>query len=509
MRKSSKKPILVLALLMSFTLIFTGCSKSNTQVANTNDVSKLDKVELKMYILGDKPKDFDKVYAEVNKIMSKKINATLNVQFISWADKDTKYPLLFSSGDNFDLAFTATGWCFYNQIATNKGFYELSNDFIQKYAPQTWKNEPKTAWDQAKVNGKVYMVPNDQNEYNYSLFAIRGDLREKYKIPEIKSIDGLKKYYDAIAKNEKAIVPLANAAGGQDLQSPYLMDGKEISYVSGTPLPTIGYNIKDKSGKVFAFVDTPEYKDYVVKMREYANNSYWSKTNGSNNGTRDEAFKAGTAASMVWNLNTVAKSVQEVNRIHPAWKAEVVDVFQGSKKLINTYTNNGMAINAKSKNPERAMMAIDLLRYDREIYDLTSYGIKGTHWEPVGDSMYTVLDATSNFPAGNVCPWGWHTNINRMDIYQPKAVKSFSDKWSSSDIVHNPLETFNFDDSKVKNEVAAVGKVITQFGVPLDLGKVDPTTGIDTYKKELKKAGLYKVLAEVQKQTNDFIKNSK
>lgn len=168
-----------------------------------------------------------------------------------------------------------------------------------------------------------------------------------------------------------------------------------------------------------------------------------------------------------------------------------------------------MAINAKSQNPERAMMAIDLLRYDRDIYDLTSYGIKGTHWEPVGDTMYTVSGDTSNFPAGNVCPWGWHTNLNRMDIYQPKVVKAFNDEWTNKDMVHNPLETFSFDDSKVKGEVDAVNKVIAQYGVPLDLGKVDPVTGIDIYKKELEKAGLYKILDEVQKQADDFIKNSK
>lgn len=505
MKKSIKKLSLVLALAMSLLLIFTSCTNSKAKEANTSDTKNLSKVELKMYILGDKPGDFDKVYAEINKLMTEKINATLNVEFISWDDKDTKYPSLFSSKDDFDLTFTATGWCFYNQIATSNGFYEMSDDFIQKYAPKTWNNEPKEAWDQAKVNGKVYMVPNDQNEYAYSVFGIRGDLREKYGIPEIKSVEDLEKYYDAIAKNEKGIIPIVN---GLDLQSPYLMDGKELAYVRGTPVPAIGYNINDKSAKLFAFVDIPEYKDYVTNMKKDADNNYWLKDSKSS-GSRDDAFKKGTAASMVWNLNTVAKDVQEVNRNHPEWKAEVVDVFHGANKFINQYTNNGLAINAKSKNPERAMMALDLLRYDQDIYDLTNYGIKGTHWEPVGDSMYTVLDGTSNFPAGNVCPWGWHTNLNRMDIYQPKVVKAFSDKWTSEDMVHNPLETFSFDDSKVKNEVEAVNKVITQYGVPLDLGKVDPTTGIDTYKKELEKAGLYKMLDEVQKQANDYMKNSK
>ena len=41
---------------------------------------------------------------------------------------------------------------------------------------------PEAAWDQAKINGKVYMVPNYNIEYGYDVIGVRGDLMEKYGI---------------------------------------------------------------------------------------------------------------------------------------------------------------------------------------------------------------------------------------------------------------------------------------------------------------------------------------
>lgn len=510
------KRLCITFLLAGITIsALSGCASSkssSSSSSSTTDTKKtLSEVKLKMYILGDKPKDADAVYGKMNELMKQKINATIDVNFISWGDQATKYPLLFSSGEDFDLVFTATGWCFYNQMATRNGFLELTPELLQKNAPESWKNEPKIAWEQAKVNNKIYMIPNDQDEYGYQVLGIRGDLRAKYNIPEIKTPSDLEKYYDAIAKNEKDIVPIING-GGQNLQFPLELQTSTIAGVMGTYTadPILAYKMDDATGKIFSIIDTPAYKDYAVKMKAYADKGYWSKSSISSKETRDDGFKAGKSASMVWNIGTVANDMKIMNTAHPDWKVEIADILPGTKKFVNPYTNNGMAINANSKNPDRALMALDLLRYDRDIYDLSFYGIKGTHFDAVGDKQYKTLDATANFPAGNVCPWGWHTPINRTDVEQPAEVNQFNTKWAKEDTIHNPLETFTFDDSTVKNEMAAINTVVTQYGLPLHLGIIaDPAKGVETYSQKLKAAGLDKVLKEVQTQADAFIKTHK
>ena len=61
-----------------------------------NDVSE--PVTIKMYLIGDRTPDFDLVYEEVNQKLKETVNATVEVEFLSWAEHDTKYSLLFSSG---------------------------------------------------------------------------------------------------------------------------------------------------------------------------------------------------------------------------------------------------------------------------------------------------------------------------------------------------------------------------------------------------------------------------
>ena len=183
---------IALSTLMAGTMM-VGCGSSSSGTAGTltSGVSTDKEVTLKMYLIGDKPADFDEVYNKVNSIMKEEINATLQVNFIPWSDLATKYQLLFQSGEEFDLIFTASGWGYYSQVATKNGFLELTEDMLQEYAPNIYASEPEEGWSQAKIDGKVYMIPNDKNEYGTNVFGVRGDLMAKYGFDSITSYDQL------------------------------------------------------------------------------------------------------------------------------------------------------------------------------------------------------------------------------------------------------------------------------------------------------------------------------
>lgn len=107
----------------------TAVSESEGKTYRGNDVSE--PVTIKMYLIGDRTPDFDLVYDEVNKKLEETVNATVEVEFLSWAEHDTKYSLLFSSGEDFDLIFTATGWAHYSETANMGDFMSLHrNSFL-------------------------------------------------------------------------------------------------------------------------------------------------------------------------------------------------------------------------------------------------------------------------------------------------------------------------------------------------------------------------------------------
>lgn len=498
----------ILSILLIF-IISSGMYGCYNVYNSYNDViSDMEYVQLKMFLIGDKPNDFNDVYDKVNKIMKEKINAELSVEFLSWADMDEKYPLLFQSGEQFDLIFTAESWGHYNEVATRNGFYELTLDMVKEYAPDIYENEPKEAWDQAKVNNKIYMIPGDQIEYGTRVFGIRGDLARKYGIGDINNYDDLEKYMNAVSQDKESGVKVIANGGGQNLQYPYMLEKNEFQLVEGTPIPTIAYNVKNNNGNIFAVVDTEEYKNYALKMKEFAERGYWSADSIVRKATRDEDFINGKSAVMVWNLGSVADRVERINEKHPQWEAEIVDLSKGVIRTVNPYTNNGMAINATSKNPERALMALNLLRYNKEIQELTWYGIEGVHWNAEGDSEYSQTAKSEDFPPTSVCPWGWYSNsLHRVPFKSSDKSKEIFDTWVENYTIDNILNEFSFDDRMVKNEMSAVNNVIKQYGIPIDLGMCDDVYGaINEYKEKLMEAGLYKILDECNNQINDYIK---
>ena len=111
MKKNMKKAAaLTLSAVMAAGLL-TGCGSSGntastggsqstgstgTGTTTTGGIDLSEHVDLTMYLLGDRSADFDEVYGEINKILEDKLNCSINVEFLSWGEHDTKYSLLFS-----------------------------------------------------------------------------------------------------------------------------------------------------------------------------------------------------------------------------------------------------------------------------------------------------------------------------------------------------------------------------------------------------------------------------
>ena len=97
-RRSIKKLAAIGLSVLMLSSFMVGCgSKGYDDKSVASNSSELKEVKLKMYLIGDKPADFDEVYAKVNEKMKEEINATLEVNFIPWSDMTTKYQLLFQS----------------------------------------------------------------------------------------------------------------------------------------------------------------------------------------------------------------------------------------------------------------------------------------------------------------------------------------------------------------------------------------------------------------------------
>lgn len=518
MRKKFLAALLTVAMSVS---LLTGCGqqtdagatdvvKENRESSSSTDaaegVDTSEEVELTMYLVSDKPTDFDEVWEKVNEELKKNINATIDVQFLSWAEYQDKYTLLFSTGEDFDLIYTAK-WCYYSQVASQKGFYELTDDFIQTYAPDIAEILPEEAWQQAKVNGNVYMVPNNCVEFSSSCVAVRGDLMDKYGFESLDSLEDLEAFFDCIVENEDTITPLG--AQGTALQQLYLELKNDVGPIT-TLEPLFYYNRADsKDLTISSTVETDMFREYCKKMKELQEKGYWSKDALSTSDTRTDAFMQGKAAAMVWNPSTLATYCEQANQEHPEWKTTIYDVVPEAKRAAKAFIGNGMAINNASKYPERAMMAINELMTNKTIYELAKYGIEGKHWEAVGDDQYIKLEATDNYPVDGIGNWGWNNdNLTRSEVLEeadPVKAKAqeIIDRWAE-DPATNPLIAFTFSEDNVASQIAVCNTLISQYINPLSAGLVDDVdVTLDELTQKLKEAGIDEILEEMQKQANE------
>ena len=71
--------------------------------------------------------------------------------------------------------------------------------------------------------------------------------------------------------------------------------------------------------------------------------------------------------------------------------------------------------------------------------------------------------------------------------------------------LHNLRKTYN-----VKSEISAITNTMQQFDTAINTGTVDPEKAIPELMEKLKSEGAYqKVLDEMQKQYDEFLKNKK
>ncbi|WP_274650793.1 ABC transporter substrate-binding protein [Paenibacillus humicola] len=485
----------------------------NTAAGKTvNGVDLSKHVNLKMYLLGDKPADGDAVLAELNKLIGRDLNATLSIEYLPWSDWQQKYPLILASGENVDLIYTSD-WALYQQEAAKGAFVEVTDDILKKYMPLTAEKQNKISLDQGRLNGKLYFVPRSDATYTgESAVLIRGDLREKYGLPPLKSTDDLENYYKSVAANEKSIFPLANSLDNSAKSITFSQPRNNVTvYTTMIGVGEFSY-LYDKN-KPFSVDQVsynffqPDYPAWAKKMKQWADAGYWSKNALVNKTETRDAFENGTSASMVWNIGTVGASADKVLKEHPEWKPEIYDVTPNSIKQLGLYTNDGMAVAYTSQNVERSFMLLDKLKFDKDYNQLFIYGVKGKHWIPEGDDKYKPGPDYDKYKGGQNGTWGVNNQEDSLTLVgENKAVAQLQKEWEPK-TVHPITEGFKFDPTKVKSELATFTSLEAKYGPLLDLGlagDVDKT--LAEFKDQAMKAGFEKIDKELKTQLEAYIK---
>ncbi|BBH18810.1 ABC transporter substrate-binding protein [Paenibacillus baekrokdamisoli] len=521
MKRNFSKTVLCLIVTMLMVSIFSGCAKTDNKGAESTpsitatpdasapasaaptddkpDTSKA--VNLTMYLLNDKSEDIQILEDELNKMLQQDINTTVKVSVLT----SDAYKLMLTSGEDFDLAYSAD-WLDYADNARKGAFKEITPEMLKKYAPIT-ASEEKAKLNAGIVDGTMYGLVAPLTNYYYNLFLVRGDLMKKYNIPDIKSLDDLGVFLDAVKKGEKSIIPF-NLSKNEGWMLPAVLFGNSDLMAPGAPNSTSPIVIRkgDSSLKLNYSLDIPEVVDFMKTMKEWNQKGFWAKNALANPVSLYDSFKNGkSAVAFSGTVDGANTTYFDFAKEHPDWDVKVFPAFFKGNVDAYSAANSAMVIGAKSKNAERALMVLDLLRNNEKYNMLSKYGVEGKHYTL--DAEGKISYPGPSFQGGI---WGVSNDkfIKTPAVTMPNYADLINDE--KTRFKANPLVDFTLNKKDISDVAANLANLFTQYGAPLFMGFVDDVDkAIETYKQKLQEAGVEKYMEATKTQVDEYLKNQK
>jgi putative aldouronate transport system substrate-binding protein len=499
--------------------VFASCQKKEAVAASGGggaDTSK--EVHLVGYLLGDEQVGMENVMKELNVKLKKDINATMEIRYIGWGDLASKYPLVLASGD-LDFIYTAP-WAFYSQEAMKNAFYELTQDSIKTYMPRHYAALDPAAYKQAEVtvNGKrsIFMIPTSTPDKKSSAILIRKDLREKYGLPPIKKFTDIEPYLAAV-NNEPGMTPMM-LDNTYDVKRPFgdlLMEtgysGEDIFSATAGGL-NILYEWQKPDVRVFTYFDEPNRSAVIEvskKVKTWYDKGYINSDLFGNTVRSKEAFAQGKSGVAFGNSIDLQSNM--ATAVDNGWDVEIIPIVGPDGKYPrDAYTNNGIALAAKTKNPERTLMALDLIMQEPSYVMLTYFGIEGKNYViksdgKVGNPPGVTADSNT-YPIDASGFW-----FVSKDLMPP--LESWTDSYvehrknlTDSILANNFFNGFVTNKDATKTEEANCLNVFMQYGQPLFAGAVkDVDASFAELEKNAKAAGYDKIVEEAKKQMAAYV----
>jgi putative aldouronate transport system substrate-binding protein len=463
------------------------------------------------------PEDLKLVQDEVNKLVAEKIGANVELHPLSFSEVTTKLPLILSSGDDADIVSNSSFAPYLTNYQT-KGLLPL-DDLLPSVSPDLWGMFDSKIWDAARIEGKIYMAPAYSPGVSYPGFWVDKQFTDKYQFDweNADSWEAWEPLFDNIVANEKGVTPILSSDEywGRIWFPNYYGYDTVGSVKSPKGQPLLVVKADDPERKITAAPFTDDYKHSVELFRKWYEKGYVLKTppTEAEMGTLRSTNKFASFAvpfAGVWD--TTAMAANEWGG-HTILQAKI----KGKPPIISTgsVTGSGNSVTKASKHPEQALKFIEQMYTNEELHNLLNFGIKGKHWEWKDESKKLV-----SYPEGVTAEttgynpntfWQFGPNTLNYFVAEGDIGTAARTQEALKDAVYSSIMGFTPNPDPVKNQIAAIATVAAEYGDPLEKGLVDPNDpnkGLEVFKKKLTEAGIDKVIAEFQKQIDDWAANN-
>lgn len=495
-----KKIAILLLIVLGISVFGVGCGRSE---------GGGDAVNLTWYIMGSEQKDLKEVNEKINEITKEKINVTVDLKLLDWSAYDQKMNMIISTGEEFDLCWTAPqNNDYYYNVA--RGAFLPLDDLLKEHGQNTYSAIPERFWDATKINGEIYGALNYQMYATAYGYFVQKPLIDESGI-DYASINSYKDLEPLLAytkKNHPELIPLGTIQNRDPFSSSLPMYG--FDPLGGTKVPGV-VRFDDETLTVVNQYDTPEFKELITTMREWYNLGY-IKPDATTNEEAEADFAANKVAVLFpgFLLSDSTEEAKEPDSGYytstiPYYGKKFTEPFITTDRVVATMT----AISSTSKHPEEAMKLIELFNTDVELYNLICFGIEGKHYNKIDvineNNAHAEVELIENSGYWPNTAWMFGNLKNLKLQGNEKDHYNNWEKYNDSGVV-SPTLGFAFDADPVANEMAMCTAVIDEYLFSLVWGGSDIDTRYPEFLEKLKASGVDKIIAEKQAQLNEWKK---
>ena len=430
------------------------------------------------------PENYETWQKKINEYLAEKINVKVDVEVNPWGDWDNRRAIVKNTGTEFDILFTDYGR--YTN-AVNLGVFADITKTVEEQAKSLKEFIPEQYWTALKVNDKLYGIPTYKDS-SVSLF-VNWDKKyvDEFGIDEnsVKKLSDMTPFLEKIKEKtgEPSFVLFEGGAY-------HMIHGYDLL---GTGLKAMGVRYDDKDAKV-----VPVFEQEDI-MERYKTVHQWYKDGIINQDAVSRKETAGEyrpvmiakgwagAAKTIWGPNMGMES----------------KAFQLFDTILSNETAQGSvnAVSANSKHIEEAVKLLETVNMDSYVRDSFFYGEEGKNWEYTEDKKVHILEQNFGMAGYTQGTFFNVTQTDDVDFNQWDEVKELNEK-----AVVSPSVGFTFNKSKeVEDKLLNCIEIFERFQGELFCGVSDPEVVVPKMMEKLRSAGLDDIIAEAQKQVDEFM----
>lgn len=425
--------------------------------------------------------------------MRKELNLEFDVAYLPWNDFFTQIPLMIAAGQQID-------WTWHNPKVLmnyyNQGLLLPLDELLDTYGPDIKANIPEVNIEVARSkDGQIAYIPMaytpTKNKFNS--FMVRQDILDSIGVPEINTIEDLEKAAAALNQHYPAMNVLGADSGISQFFRGFYDTPIELLYSN----KMIGINLE--TNKVVNLTEDPAFRELSNTMRKWYENGWISEEVIKNPKDHKARMVSGNYLIIGGGISDPMDMTPAVRKNIPGavLKEYSLDTWKGMYRVMSATDCSGIPVTAKY--PEKVMEWLNWISRSNDNFNFIAYGIEGKDFTIDNNKLNRITMDDLFYP------WMFfnHKTMNYPSYMSDEFIETF--KTWDDDAIISDIFGLIFDLSVIDSQLEKLQIVYEEYVYPLTTGTQEYDDLYEDLTKASREAGIDEILAELQRQVDDYI----